>query len=107
MVVTGPLRGEIWWGETPTSKGRPYLVISRDSSIQARLRTVVVPVTTRLRHHDGELSLGPADGLSQECVANFDELVTFPLSVLTHRIGALDGVRIHEMCAVMRASIDC
>lgn len=25
-------RGELWWGEAPDEKGRPYLVVSRDSA---------------------------------------------------------------------------
>ena len=28
--MTEPARGEIWWGEAPDTKGRPYLVLTRD-----------------------------------------------------------------------------
>lgn len=107
VVVTRPRRGEIWWGETVELKGRPYLVLSRDISISARARAVVAPITSRRRGHAGELELGSADGLARNCVANFDEVLTLAVSLLTIRLGALDGVRIHEMCAAMRASIDC
>lgn len=34
-------RGEVWWGETPDDKGRPYLVVSRDAA-NATMRRVLV-----------------------------------------------------------------
>jgi mRNA-degrading endonuclease toxin of MazEF toxin-antitoxin module len=40
-VVSEPGRGEIWWGEAPDTKGRPYLVLTRDQAIPV-LRTIFV-----------------------------------------------------------------
>ncbi|MEO6125684.1 MAG: type II toxin-antitoxin system PemK/MazF family toxin [Ilumatobacteraceae bacterium] len=107
MVVTIPQRGEIWWGESPAEKGRPYLVLTRDGATAVRSRIVVAPVTTRIRSHPAELSLGLAEGLVRDSVANFDEVFTIAKSLLTWRLGSLGGVRIQELCSVMRASIDC
>ena len=107
VVVTIPRRGEIWWGESLTDKGRPYLVLSRDGATAVRSRTVVAPVTTRIRSHKAELPLGADEGLMRDCVANFDEVFTIAKSLLTRRLGSLSGVRIHDLCSVMRASIDC
>src|SRR4029453_9851115 len=32
-VVTEPPRGDLWWGDAPDAKGRPYLVLTRDEAI--------------------------------------------------------------------------
>src|SRR5262245_26487579 len=42
-------RGEVWWGEAPSDKGRPYLVVTRDAALPVLRRILVAPVTTRLR----------------------------------------------------------
>ncbi len=34
-------RGEVWWGETPEEKGRPFLVVSRDSANAVMQRVLV------------------------------------------------------------------
>ncbi len=42
-------RGDVWWGETPEEKGRPFLVVSRDSANAVMQRVLVAPVTRRVR----------------------------------------------------------
>ncbi len=100
-------RGEIWWGEAPDQKGRPYLVVSRDSANQAMARVLVAPVTTRVRAVPSELSLSGAEGLPRASVASFDNLQAFPKAMLTRRLGALPGTRGHELCTVAAATLDC
>ena len=39
-------QGEVWWGETPDAKGRPYLILTRDEAIPV-LRTVLVALRGR------------------------------------------------------------
>jgi mRNA interferase MazF len=104
MVVA---RGEIWWGEAPDEKGRPYLVVSRDSANLAMARVLVAPVTTRVRAVPSELPLGAAEGLPRPSAASFDNLQSFPQAMLTRRLGALPGGRRHELCAVAAATLDC
>ncbi len=103
MVVA---RGDLWWGETPEEKGRPFLVVSRDIANEVMQRVLVAPVSTRIRGLPSELTLGPEEGLPVECVASFDNLRPFPKAMLVRRLGDL-GSRSHEICATADATLDC
>lgn len=100
-------RGEIWWGETPEEKGRPFLVVSRDAANAVMARVLVAPVTTRIRDVPSELPLGPAEGLPVESVASFDNLRPVPKALLTRRVGSLGPDRRHDLCRVAAATLDC
>ena len=99
-------RGELWWGETPDKKGRPYLVVSRDAANEVMDRVLVAPITRRIRGIPSELPLGPDDGLPIESVAAFDNLRPFPKSMLVRRVGALNQ-RSHLICDVAAATLAC
>jgi mRNA interferase MazF len=99
-------RGEVWWGEAPDEKGRPFLVVSRDAANQAMQRVLVAPVTTRIRDIPSELPLGTAEGLPVASVASFDNIRPFPKAMLVRRLGAL-GPREHEICRAAGATLDC
>lgn len=100
-------RGELWWGESPDDKGRPYLVVSRDAANAVMQRVLVAPVTSRARGVPSELAVGPGEGLPIASVASFDNLRPFPKSMLVRRLGALAATRRHELCAVAAATLDC
>jgi mRNA interferase MazF len=100
-------RGEVWWGETPDEKGRPYLVVSRDAANRVMSRVLVAPVTSRVRGAPSELALGEDEGLPLSSVASFDNLRPFPKSMLVRRLGALGVARRHEVCMVAAATLDC
>ncbi len=100
-------RGELWWGEAPDEKGRPFLVVSRDSANDVMQRVLVAPVTTRIRGVPSELPLGAADGLPLASVASFDNLRPFPKALLVRRLGGIADDRRHLMCAVAAATLDC
>lgn len=102
MVV----RGDVWWGETPQEKGRPFLVVSRDSANAVMQRVLVAPVTRRVRGLPSELTLTSDEGLPVESVASFDDLRPFPKAMLVRRLGAL-GPRQHEICRAAGAALDC
>jgi mRNA interferase MazF len=104
MVVA---RGEVWWGETPEEKGRPFLVVGRDAANRVMQRVLVAPVTSRIRGIPSELPLGEAEGLPQQSVASFDNLRPFPKAMLVHRIGALGPDRSRDICRIAGATIDC
>ena len=104
MVVA---RGEIWWGESPDQKGRPFLVVSRDAANQVMRRVLVAPVTSRVREVPSELAVGPAEGLRQPSVASFDNLQPFPKAMLVRRLGALGPERHHAICRAAAATLDC
>lgn len=99
-------RGDLWWGEGPDRKGRPYLVVSRDAANQVMQRVLVAPVTRRIRGIPSELPVGADEGLPVESVASFDNLHPFPKAMLVRRLGGL-GPRLHEVCRVAGAALDC
>jgi mRNA interferase MazF len=99
-------RGDVWWGETPDEKGRPFLVVSRDVANEVMRKVLVAPVSSRIRDLPSEIRLGPAEGLPVESVASFDNLRPFPKGMLVRRLGAL-GPRLHEICSTADATLDC
>ena len=91
-------RGEIYWAEFPAPVGRrPVVLVSRDESYSVRSRCIVVPLTRTVRGIPTEVRIGPADGLPKAGVANADEIVTIPRTLLGGRITALADARIHEL----------
>ena len=100
-------QGEIWWGEQPNEKPRPYLVLTRQRAIDALKSVSVASVTSRARGLASEVPLGIADGVPRDCVANFDNIRSIRKSMLTKRVGALAPGRWHEVCEALRAAIDC
>ena len=100
-------RGEVWWGETPEEKGRPFLVVSRDAANEVMQRVLVAPVTTRIRSVPSELPLGRGEGLPMPCVASFDNLRPFPKALLTRRLGRLAATKKHRICQVAAATLEC
>ena len=88
---------EIWRAALPSPVGRcPVLLLSRDSAYEYLSNILVVEITTTIRSIPQEVALGPRDGLSRRCAANFDNLHAIPRAVLEQRIGALRGARIAE-----------
>jgi mRNA interferase MazF len=100
-------RGELWWGEAPDEKGRPFLVVSRDAANAVMQRVLVAPVSRRIRGIPSELPVGIQEGLPVASVATFDNLRPFPKAMLVRRLGALGPRRRHELCAVAAATLDC
>ena len=102
-----PAWGEIWWGEPPELKPRPYIVLTRDTAIAVLTRVLVAPVTTSIRAIPTELPLGSSDGLPRDCVAAMDGVFNLRKVYLTRRMGALGRGRRHELCAALAAAVDC
>jgi mRNA interferase MazF len=105
--VTDLRRGDIWWGEAPDQKGRPYLVLTRDEPIPVLRAVLAAPVSRTVRGIPTEIPLGPPDGLPVECAATVDNVLAFPKSMLVRRMGAIGPARIQAMCAAWRAATDC
>lgn len=106
MVAT-PARGEVWWGEAPDAKPRPYLVLTRDEAIPVLRRILVAPITRNVRGIPTEVPLGQPEGLPTECVASFDNVVTLHKSMLVRRMGVVPPDRRREPCEALRAATDC
>lgn len=100
-------RGELWWGESPDEKGRPFLVVSRDAANRVMQRVLVAPVTSRIRDVPSEMAVGPQEGIPCASVASFDNLQPFPKAMLVRRLGALASDRQRDICRAAAATLDC
>ncbi len=103
-----PLRGEVWWCESPDVGGRPCIVLTRDSAIPRLRRALVAFATTTVRGLVSEVALHPeVDPVTRPCVLNLDTPRTVPLTWLTQRLGRVSDIRMEEVCEAMAAAIDC
>lgn len=105
--MVGPVRGEIWWGERPNRKPRPFLVLTRDRAIPVLVRVVAAPISSTVRGIPTEVALGPAEGLPIECAASLDNMATVRKAHLVRRMGALDRSRWRDVCEAVAAVLDC
>ena len=100
-------QAEIWLMETPNSKRRPVLVVSRDEVIPVLNNVVVAPVTTTIRHIPTCVPVGPDQGIDHDSVATFDSLASVPKSVLTVRLGELGTGGRRQICEALDAVANC
>lgn len=101
-----PAQGEVWWAEAE-DKRRPVLVVTRRDAVPVLNWIIVAPVTRTIRQIPTEIRLGERHGLSEECVAAFDNLQPIRRSFLTQRVGELQVEELDEICRALRALADC
>ena len=106
-MVAGPARGEVWWGEASDAKGRPYLVLTRNEAIPVLRTVLVAPVTRTIRGIPSEVPLGAEQGLATDCAATMDNILAFPKSMLTRRMGAIAVDAQWRICDALAAATDC
>ncbi len=104
--MSSPAQGEVWWAEAE-DKRRPVLIVTRDEGILVLTWLVVAPVTRTVRDIPTEVSLGPPEGLPDECAAAFDSLQPIRRSFLTQRVGRLEEGRRSELCRALMPLADC
>lgn len=91
-------RGDIFWARFPQPVGRrPVVLVSRDEAYSLRSRVTVVPLTSTIRGMATEVRFGPSDGLPRVGVANADELVTIPMTLLESRITSATAARLSAL----------
>ncbi len=79
-------RGEIrWYKFQLPDKKRPVLILTRDSILEYLGEVTIAPVTTTIRNISSEVFLSKDDGMSRDCVINFDHIQT----VSKGKIGSL------------------
>jgi mRNA interferase MazF len=100
-------RGDVWLADVPGDKRRPVVVLTRDAVLPRLTTILVAPVTTRIRNIPTEVALGPAQGLSRKCVANFDNILPVPKQALARRLGSLGPDDLTKSCAAARFAIEC
>ncbi|HRW38724.1 MAG: type II toxin-antitoxin system PemK/MazF family toxin [Acidimicrobiales bacterium] len=105
--MTGPRRGEVWWGELEGVGRRPFLVMTRSAAIPVLHSVLAAPITRTIRDIPTELRLTPDDGMPTECVASFDNLRVVPKAYLVERQCALDPTRLADACQALHVAVDC
>lgn len=100
-------RGEVWWAETDTARGRPFLILTRNEAIPVLRTVLVAPVTRTIRHIPTEVPLGISEGLPVASAATMDAVLPVPKSMLVRRMGALAPERLGELCDALSAAVDC
>jgi mRNA interferase MazF len=99
-------RGDVYWVTFPSPAGRrPAVLVSRDEAYAIKTRITVVPLSRTIRGIPTEVRVGPSDGLPKVGVANADEIVTIPKSLLGERITTLSGSRVREILDALRFSL--
>lgn len=100
-----PNQCEIWWAESE-DKIRPVLVVSRSEVVPVLEAILVAPITRTIRGISTEVPLDSDDGLPDDCVASFDNLVLVRKSHLTEPVGSITHRR-WEVCAALAAVAAC
>jgi len=89
---------EVWWADLPEPVGRrPVLLLSRAGSYSYLRSIIAVEITTKVRVIPQEVVLGRREGLPRRCVANFDNVRSVPVSLLSERVGGISIARIVEV----------
>ena len=100
-----PSQGDVWWAEAE-DKRRPVLIVTRTEAIPVLRWLIVAPITRTVRGIPTEIRLDAEEGLSQPCVASFDNLQPIRRSYLTERLGRLMFPR-RDICGALGALADC
>ncbi len=100
-------RGEIWFADVGLGGDRPVLVLTRDPVADRINAVVVAQLTTTIRGLMSELSLGPEDGLTQDCVVSFDNLHTLPRSSFRRQVATLRPSKLDEACDRLTDALGC
>lgn len=100
-------RGEVWWANLPQPSGRrPVLLLSRDSAYERRTSITVAPITRTTRGIPVEVSLDQRDGMPVPCVANTDDLVTIPKTLLQERVSILSRDKMNQVARAVIFALD-
>jgi mRNA interferase MazF len=83
------------------------VVLTRDSAIGYLTTVTVAPITSAIRGVPSEVLLSEEDGMKKVCVVNLHNAVTISQSRLGKRLARLTPVRMQQICAALRFSVEC
>ena len=87
-------------------KVRPVVVLTRESVRPHLTKVTVAPITSTIRGHATEVSVGRANGLDRNCVISCDNIDTIPVSALGEQIGFLLDSQEHDLIQAIHAAFD-
>jgi mRNA interferase MazF len=88
-----------WYTFRAPDKRRPVLILTRDSAIPYLTGITIAPITSTIRGIPSEVTLTPADGLFNDCAANFDNIQTIQKANLGGFITHVPATKMREVRA--------
>ena len=100
---TEPKPGEVWFAELGLAeKSRPVLVLAFPREEDARALVIVAPLTSQIRGMRGEVFLGKPRWLPKISAINVQGLASFDTTKLSHQMGHLTDVQMHQVKTALR-----
>lgn len=100
-------RGEVWWAESPNTKRRPYLVLTRQAAIEHLHSVLAVPATRTIRGIPTEVPLDEDDGMPSPCALSLDNTVLMPKAFLVARQCRLSAAKVSAACRALHVAAGC
>jgi len=97
----------VWWYEDPRAGRRPFLILTRDEVIPLLNQVLAVPATRTIRDIPTEVSLGPDDGMPDDCVLTLDNVTLVRPSLCTARITRLNEATMERVCEALARATGC
>ncbi len=91
----------------PPDKQRPVLILTRNSALSHLSTVTVAPITSTVREVPSEVVLDIDDGMKRRCAVNLHNVVTISQERLGSRVSSLSRLRMQEVCAALRFSLEC
>ena len=99
-------QGDVYWYTFRTpDKRRPVLILTRNSALQFLTGITIAPITSIIRGIPSEVVLSIADGLFNDCAANFDNLQTVQKANIGTFITHLSGAKMRDVRAAIEFAL--
>jgi mRNA interferase MazF len=101
-------RGDIIWADLgPPAGRRPVCVLTRDAAIAVLTAITCAPITRTIRGIRSEVEIGSAQGVPDQSVISFDNLITIPITFLdSETVGHLDLNTRAKLDQALRYALD-
>lgn len=83
------------------------MILTRSEAIPVLNRVLVAPITRTIRGIPTEVRIDQADGMPEECVASFDNVLQVSRAFVSKPITTLSGPRMHEVCRALAIATGC
>ncbi|MDP9316593.1 MAG: type II toxin-antitoxin system PemK/MazF family toxin [Chloroflexota bacterium] len=99
-------QGDVYWYTfRAPDKRRPVLVLTRNSALQFLTGITIAPITSTIRGIPSEVILSVADGLFNDCAANFDNIQTVQQANIGTFITHLSGAKMRDVRAAIEFAL--
>lgn len=105
MNDTAPRRGDVWLADL--DKLRPVVVLTRDPLAALLNAVIVAPITSTVRGLSTEVSVGAADGIRHDSVANLDNVQLLARARLVRRVGRARHATMAAICMALVRATGC